>query len=334
MGQKIVDEERGASNLKEPLVDKAAGAPEGQNRFLGYVWTFIVAAIMLLTIIITGLIAKSGDIPAYTQNFTRCFAAASSLGVLAKVQGVPLLPQKAMVRPCLVFGWADWFFLWGYVKALIFVTVLQFSAINTAFTPIVCALMSFVVLGEKMSGYQMCGLLRNVVLGLMIVNPFGGEIPMGTLVTGFIWILVAACGTGAMRIVQRSNETVPGVVLMFWGYTLNTLLWFPPGSIPPKLRIPFLWPSLPQDGYDLFQTPAEVWGIMLLSGFLGAGIMLAQGQALKHLDIATYSMICTPLALVLSVLHSALSNSLDQLVWIGLALQVCAVAADIYQDKR
>merc|ERR1711957_1099952 len=118
-----------------------------------------------------------------------------------------------------------------------------------------------------------------------------------------------------MRIVQRSNETVPGVVLMFWGYTLNTLLWLPPGSIPPKLRIPFLWPSLPQDGHDLFQTPAEVWGIMFLSGFFGAGIMLAQGQALKHLDIATYSMICTPLALVLSVLHSALSNSLDQLVW-------------------
>jgi drug/metabolite transporter (DMT)-like permease len=336
MGQKVADEENQTCHLKQPWM-KEHGATAGvavQSRLLGYAWTFATAAISLLTIIVTGLISTAGNIPAYTQNFTRCFAAALSLFVIAKVRGDALLPDRATVRACLVFGSADWFFLWGYVKALIFVTVLEFSAISTAFTPIVCAVLGYVALGETMSRYKMCGLLRNVVLGLMIVDPFSAEISVRRVTTGFIWILVAASGTGVMRLVQRSNDKVPGVVLMFWGYTLNTLLWLPPGSIPPKLRIPILWPSLPQDSTDLFLLPKETWAVMFASGFLGAGIMLAQGQALKHLDVATFSMIVTPLALVLSVLHSAVDHPLELVVWIGIALQVCAVAVDMYLEKR
>merc|ERR1712107_678671 len=118
------------------------------------------------------------------------------------------------------------------------------------------------------------------------------------------------------------------------GYVLNTLLWLPPGRIPPKLRVPFLWPTIPQDAYNVWAIPASAWAIMILSGVLGAGIMTAQGQALKHLDVGTYALVVTPLGLVLTVLYSTLRQSLGALVWLGVALQSLAIAADVYQEKR
>jgi drug/metabolite transporter (DMT)-like permease len=229
---------------------------------------------------------------------------------------------------------ADWFFLWGYVKALIYVSVLQYTVINTSFGPVVSALMGLLVLGEQISRYKMCGLLRNVALAFLITDPFGERSSVTILVTGFLWVIVAAAGTGAMRIVQRSNAAIPPIVFMFWGYVLNTLLWLPPGCIPPKIRVSFLWPSVPQDSTDLFGLPMSTWIVMLLSGVLGASIMLAQGQALKYLDVGTYSMLVTPLALVQTVIYSSISASLGRLVWLGVSLQALAIMVDMYQETR
>merc|ERR1719291_1040473 len=150
---------------------------------------------------------------------------------------------------------------------------------------------------------------------------------------GFVWTLVAACGTGIMRIVQRSNAEVSGTVLMLWGYILNTLLWLPPGSIPPKLRVPGLWPAVPQDSHDVFAIPATSWAIMATSGCLGAAVMASQGHALKHLDVATYSIMVTPLSLVLNVLYSSFQKPQGTLVWVGIVLQVMAMLADVYQTR-
>jgi hypothetical protein len=151
---------------------------------------------------------------------------------------------------------------------------------------------------------------------------------------GFMWILVAQSGSAVMRVVQRSDDSTPGPVLMFWGYCLNTLLWLPPGSIPPKVRLPFLWPAVPQDKYDVWSIPLASFGVMALSGVLGALLMVCQGQALKHLAVGTYSTLVTPLGLVFTMLYSAMKSSLGWLVWLGVSLQVVALMADMYVEKR
>lgn len=253
---------------------------------------------------------------------------------IAIIRQDSLLPSRLIARQCLTFGLADWFFLWGYVKALIYVSVLQYTVLNTSFGPVVSALMGLLVLGERISMYKVCGLFRNVALAFMITDPFGERSSATILVTGFLWVIVAAAGTGAMRIVQRSNAAIPPIVFMFWGYVLNTLLWLPPGCIPPKVRVPFLWPSVPQDSTNMFGLPVSTWIVMSLSGVLGASIMLAQGQALKYLDVGTYSMLVTPLALVQTVIYSSISASLGRLVWLGVSLQALAIMVDMYRETR
>jgi len=73
---------------------------------------------------------------------------------------------------------------------------------------------------------------------------------------------------------------------------------------------------------------------MSLSGVLGASIMLAQGQALKYLDVGTYAMLVTPLALVQTVIYSSISASLGRLVWLGVVLQALAIMVDMHQESR
>jgi len=290
---------------------------------------------VLSTTVVTGFMSGMGLVPNYTQNFVRCFAAAATLRIATWLRGERVLVAKEAVRQCASFGLADWFFLWGNVKALIGISVLQYASMSNALGPGVAAILGYICLKEGLSGYRIFALVRNLALAFLIVNPFGeGMTSISALAVGLWWVLVAAGGTATMRIVQRSNKSVPGTVLTFWGYVINTILWFPPGCIPPQLRIPFLWPSVPADKADLFALPATIWIVMLLSGVFGAGVMVAQGLALKHLDVAMFSTIVTPLGLVLTTLYSALKAPLGWPALVGVLLQVVALIADAYKDKR
>jgi len=320
--------------LSMPLVKEPSSSPSQQNQLLGFFWTFMTAAAMLAIAVFVSLVAKGGSVPTYTQNFTRCIGATMSLGVLCVMRKEPLLPSRDAMKSCWIFGIADWFFLWGYVKSLIYVTALQYSSLNTAINPVVSALVSFALLGERVGRYKTFALLRNVALAPLIVDPFQDGASVSNLLIGFFWVCVASCGTANCRIVQRSNDKLPGTVLMFWGYALNALLWFPPGCIPPSLRVPVLWPSVPADVNDQWLTPATTWANMLMSGVFGAACTFFQGKALQHIEVSTFAVICTPFALVLSVLYSALEQSLAGLVWLGISLQILCIAADIYIEQR
>jgi len=202
-------------------------------------------------------------------------------------------------------------------------------------SPVISTVVSLTCLGEGLSKYKMFVLVRNAGLTLMIVNPFGTDATdFSKLIAGVAWVSVAALGTGTMRVVQRSNDAVPGTVLTFWGFAINSMLWFPPGCVPPELRVEVLWPPVPQDQHDINNTPVITWIIMCFSGILGAALMVVQGWALQHLDVGTYSMTVTPLGLVFSTLYGALQKPLAHVVILGVVLQVLALLLDMYLEKR
>jgi len=323
-------------HLKGPLLEdvKADGVQQFQpNRAVGLLLTGAVALTMLSTTVVTSF-ASNASVPNYTQNFIRCLAAAVTLRIATLCRGEAVGLNKEQVKPCMDFAIADWFFLWGYVKALIGVTVLQFASMTNAIGPLIAAILGCLFLGEGIGAYKIFALFRNVALALLIVNPFDGASSAAQLLVGAWWVCVAGLGTGFTRIVQRSTDSVPGTVLTFWGYVVNTLLWLPPGCTPPKLRIPVLWPHVPQDAHNILKTPMDVWIVMTLSGVFGAAVMVIQGYALKHLDVATYSMLVTPLSLVLTTLYSAAQEAPDPMTMVGVVLQVLAMLADMYLDKR
>jgi len=318
--------------LEDPLMEPVRPR---QNTFLGFMYTFLVAVLCLSTLIVTKLVSTSVDVPRYTQNFVRCFAAASALGLCSLARGNSLRLSWDTLKPCLVFGSGDWIFLWGFVKCLIYISVMQYSVLAAAFGPIIASLMSYWIIGETLDKYKIFVLVRNALFAPLIVNPFAGsgDFSVGGFLWGLLWLIVAEIGGGAMRVVQRQNDKMSGLTLTFWGYFLNTLLWLPPGSIPPKLRIPFLWPAVVQDKYDIWSIPPLTWGSMILSGVFGGLIMVTQGLALEHLEVGLYSMTFTPLVLVLSILYGALSKDLGWMVWTGVSLQVLGLATDIYLEK-
>lgn len=324
-----VTEGHGLKDLEESLVNSKEQQHQ-PSKIIGIAWTLLASGLSLCTTVVTGLVSGMDDVPNNMQNFIRCLGAVVTLRIITLCRGECVTIPKGTLQQCIKFGLSDWFFLWGYAKALIFLTALQWGAINNALGPCVASMMGFLFINEVLSKYRMFALVRNSMLALLIVNPFSGGAAAGAgLLTGLGWVLVAAMGTGGMRIVQRCNTSVPGTVLTFWGYVINTLLWFPPGCIPSKLRLPFL-----QDTADPWAVPAQTWIIMAMSGVLGAGVMVAQGFALEHLDIATYSTLMTPLWLVLATLYSAVKKPLDSLVWAGVALQVAALLFDAYKEKR
>lgn len=312
---------------------KCKSWPSETNELYGYLWTLATAAATLAVTVFVSLVSKGGEVPAYTQNFTRCVGASMALGMMCFFRQEALLPRDDAAKSCFRFGIADWFFLWGYVKSLFFVSALQYSSLNTAFNPVVSALVSFAILDERLSKYKTFALLRNVALAPLIVDPFKDASSVGSLLMGFCWVLVAASGTANCRIVQRSNHQLPGIVLMFWGYALNALLWLPPGCIPPQLRVPILWPPVAADKNDLFETPVMTWVFMLMSGVLGASTTFFQGKALKYLEVGTFAVIVTPLTLVLCVVYSALEQPLGIVVWLGITLQILSIGVDIYMER-
>lgn len=315
--------------LEDPLM-----GGRKQNTLLGFAYTFLVALLCLLTVIVTKLVSDSKDVPRYTQNFFRCLAAATSLGIICLATGKSIRLPMRRVKPALAFGGGDWVFLWGFVKCLIYISVLQYSALASALGPIVASLMSYWMIGEELEKYKIFVLVRNALFVPLIVNPFaGGEFDLANFLWGLLWVLVAEIGGGLMRVVQRTNDHMSGLTLTFWGYFINTLLWMPPGCIPPKLRVPFLWPEVVQDQYDVWAIPPFTWVVMCLSGVFGGLIMVTQGLALENLDVGTYSMTFTPLVLVLSILYGAFSHNLGLMVWIGITLQVIGLATDLYLER-
>eukprot|EP00747_Dinoflagellata_sp_TGD_P021708 gnl/TRDRNA2_/TRDRNA2_128653_c1_seq1.p1 gnl/TRDRNA2_/TRDRNA2_128653_c1~~gnl/TRDRNA2_/TRDRNA2_128653_c1_seq1.p1 ORF type:complete len:217 (-),score=20.40 gnl/TRDRNA2_/TRDRNA2_128653_c1_seq1:48-698(-) len=213
-------------------------------------------------------------------------------------------------------------------------------------TPILSVILGFFILNERPDATKAIGMLRNIAVVILVIDPFGffkepaasGSASGGSLklMIGFIWGLVACFGSVFMRIVQRSLTHVPSTVTSFWCFAINTVLWFPPGSIPPEIRVPFLWPSTSQDAIGLSEVPRAVWICTMASGVMGALIIAGQAVTLSYIDVGTYSNLMAPLSLVFSFVMDAVSqnNSQTPQAVMGVLLAVAGIAIEGYMSRQ
>jgi MFS family permease len=325
----------------EKLMDEDGAMPEARSSTLqGYILTIALAALSSSVTLVTGIASKSVALPPYTENFVRCFSASITMLVLCVFSGERMIRDLTTMRNSCWLAVADWFFLWGYVKTMAHFDTTQFAAENVSMTPILSVLLGFFLLSERSSVTKIAAMLRNIVVVILVIDPFGFFKEYGSagghassdkgFMSGFAWCLLACLGTVFMRIVQRSLTHVPSTVTSFWCFAINTVLWFPPGSIPPEIRLSFLWPQTAEDRIGLQQVPPFVWVCTLFSGMMGALIVAGQAVTLRYIDVGTYSNLCAPLSLVCSFLVDALSQSSPQSprVVFGVSLAVIGIAAE------
>jgi len=233
----------------------------------------------------------------------------------------------------------------------------QYAASSSSVSPMLSVALGYLLLSEPADFLKLVGLVRNVAVVVLVIDPlgfFGDEghakaaahedptapIPVSgsenKLVLGFFWCSVACLGTVFMRVIQRSIANVPSSVTSFWCFALNTILWFPPGSSPPKLRVPILWPPTPQDAQSLDFVPPVVWMCAILSGCMGAVMIAGQAVALSHIDVGTYSNLVSPLNLVFSFLVDLVSqDTVPKLrVLIGVTLAVAGIVGESALAKQ
>lgn len=335
------------------LKDTASNAVEiGSTKLLGYVLTAGLAAVSTSTTFVTGIASSCLALPGYTENFMRCFMACCTMGAICVRTKRSVAQDPATMWAGFWLSVADWFFLWGYVKCLRFLNTDQYSAVAVSMTPIFSIVLGALFLREKPSFMKLVGMIRNVVVVILVLDPLGffasektaSDQPSqpqdassgSNLMVGFSWAMVACLGTVFMRIVQRRLTHVPGEVTSFWCFAINTVLWFPPGSIPPEIRISFLWPETPQDAVGFAQVPIFVWACTAVSGLLGALMISGQAFTLRYIDVGTFSNLIQPLNLVFSlVVVTATQKTLPQArVMGGVLLAILGIAIETFVDQR
>jgi len=319
---------------QEPLMPKEESSVG--NALKGYSLTVLIAIINLAAVVVTHQLSAHSTIPGYTQNFAQSLIGACVIGLASILQGERLgIPGETATF--LKFGINMWFFQWGYTRCLINLTQLQYTAANITVGPVVSVIFGFAILSEVIGLYKCLVMVRNVVVVFLILYQDGsGGVSIfkdsTTLIPGFLWSLVAFCGTAGMRIVQRTCLSMTPATLVFWGYLMNTVLWLPPGCA--KVRVSYLWPEAPQDKYSLMTVPLMTWMALVIAGVCGTSIVIIQGQVLKYLDVGTYSITVAPLILLSSTIFDMFEHGTGLYMCLGLAIAGLGFAADMYLESR
>lgn len=342
----------GYHQLKEQENGHSSPSSKGSSPLVGYLLTIGLASLSAVITLVTGLASKAVALPHYTENFVRCFSGSITLAIMCKVSGTKMKQDPATMKSSAWLACADWFFLWGYVEAMQYFTPTQYSATSISMTPILSVPLGLLFLSESVSITKLIGMLRNVMVVILVIDPFGffsepgssGSQPASpgtpnasstSLISGFVWGLVACLGSVFMRIVQRRLTHVPSIVTSFWCFAINAVLWFPPGSIPPEIRVPFLWPTTPQDHLGLGAVPASIWLATMFSGCLGALMISGQAITLKYIDVGTFSTLIAPLNLVFSFAITAFTTSTPQppRAMYGVLLAILGIVAETCVNK-
>jgi hypothetical protein len=329
----------GDENLKEPLLkDSELGSPadaatkaDAGGRIKGLGLTVAVAVFATAETAATSF-ATTSTVPQYTVNVVQCAAGMVTLWVIAAYTSQPLAVKRTVFMICMEFGLAFWFFLWGYVKALLYLPVVDVTAISVGISPIVSTVVGCFLLGESFSAYKAFVLVRNVAVVVIILG-YPKAADESSMLQGFFWGVVMCIGTAVMRTSQRKIPTTPAVTTTFYGYAMNALMWLPPGGL--RMRIPMLWPAeIPQDDIPEDTEPLPVWICMALGGILGALLIALQGIVLVYLDVGTYSMWVSPLYLMLTTVYQGFFGPLPKRVFAGIAIQAIGSILDFIMEQQ
>jgi hypothetical protein len=200
----------GDKNLKEPLLkDSELGSPaddsaqsDGSGRMKGIGLTVMVAVFATAETAATSF-ATSSTVPQYTVNVVQCAAGAVTLVLVAACGSMQqLVVKRAVFMICMEFGMAFWFFLWGYVKALLFLPVVDVTAISVGVSPIVSTIVGCFLLGESFSMYKVFILLRNIAVVVIILG-YPKAADESSMMQGFFWGVVPG-----LRILRYFDTTV------------------------------------------------------------------------------------------------------------------------------
>jgi hypothetical protein len=330
----------GSKDMTEPSMNEEPLLPKddegaGSNVMKGYLLTLLIVVINTACLVITQFVSSSLTIPQYSQNFVMCATGSLVLGLFSAISGQSLSISggRRSFIDAVNFGIATWFFQWGYTKCLISLSPLQYTAADVGVGPVVSVTLGFALCGEGVGLYKFGVMVRNVIVVALIANQsiFAGD--ENKLLLGNFWACVAFCGTSGMRIVQRTSSKLTPVQLAFWGYAMGMLLWMPPGAYP-RVRIPFLWPTVPQDDNNIFEVPLWSWLALVVSGLFGTSVLVVQGMALKYLDVGMYSIVVAPMVLLSNTVYDMSKHPAGLATFCGIALTALGFAADVYRDKQ
>jgi hypothetical protein len=343
---------RGPKEVKyeELRDDSAAGTVNQQTKssvIIGYGLTILMGATGAAVTVVTSVASKAVALPHYSENLIRCMSAAITMGITCLVSRQTLIRDRKTMISSVWLAVADWFFLWGYVLCLSYFDSTDYAATSISMTSVLSILLGAVWLSETISITKIVSIVRNVVVVILVIDPLGffssvadsssESNPAGSnLIAGFAWGCVACLGTVFMRIVQRQLVHVPSQVTSFWCFAINTVLWFPPGSIPPEIRLPVLWPTTPADSIGFDKVPVIVWVCAAVSGLTGALLIAGQAIVLRYIDVGTYSTLVAPLSLVFGFLIDLFSSgeAKPMRVICGVLIAVIGVAFDAVLNAR
>lgn len=228
--------------------------------------------------------------------------------------GLRSLAGTPQTRPWfLVIGAAQWFFLWGYVKAVQTLDGAMWATVHYCTYPIFATSIAYVGFSEMPSlGLFAYTCFRNLlVITLMMLDDVRAA-NNDHFFSALKFCIITACSHGSVSAAYRNLRGISPFIPTVWSDFLNTVLWLPPGLF--GVRVDFLWPSEPVKDAQLAHHPlnisASAWLCLCGTGVLGAAGIVTTAFALRHLDTASVSAFAAPLAILFSELVDMMSSKM------------------------
>jgi len=278
----------------------------------------------------------------YTSNFVSSVVGVVVMAALLLFQKKPFVPSFPSWKSWyFAYGVADWFFMWGTVRSLMLVDLNSWGTLTSCLNQALIMIVAAAFLGEAIGFFNLGVLARNLLVLTLVSKPafiFGGDDQSTSVpLAGLGFLFVQCTGAAFSSAIQRHLCNHPTETIIFWGFLANVLYWFPPGVMPPDVRIPFLWPTV---GEDLVPVPFNVKLFSELRFTLPASIFQAfwyvfAGYGLIHMGAADFYLLLVPLGLVLSCITSftLFHENIDGLSWLALGIIACGFALDHWWES-
>eukprot|EP00928_Gymnodinium_smaydae_P051749 TRINITY_DN3536_c0_g2_i1.p1 TRINITY_DN3536_c0_g2~~TRINITY_DN3536_c0_g2_i1.p1 ORF type:complete len:384 (-),score=31.31 TRINITY_DN3536_c0_g2_i1:206-1285(-) len=277
------------------------------------------------------------QITPYTSNEVTSVVGSILLAVIILVQKKSFIPEglPAWKSWFLGYGVALWFFMWGSFRSLQLMDMASWTAMTSAFNQGFIMILAAIFLSEVIDRFKIAALIRNAIVIALIIKPpfiFGGN-SLKVSVAGMLFLLVQTTGAAVGAVVQRRLSEHPVEPLLFWGFLANVVYWLPPGASPPEARVPFLWPTTPNDHAKL-----DIMKMLypILAGFFEVMWYVFVGYGLKYMKAATFFFIMVPCQLALSCLSSAavFHEKIDALSGVALLMIAGGFMLDQWRETK
>eukprot|EP00928_Gymnodinium_smaydae_P051748 TRINITY_DN3536_c0_g1_i1.p1 TRINITY_DN3536_c0_g1~~TRINITY_DN3536_c0_g1_i1.p1 ORF type:complete len:356 (-),score=37.90 TRINITY_DN3536_c0_g1_i1:203-1270(-) len=326
---------KGACETDALLSASACSSERSRDFTLGATFAF-VTALCAVGMSSCAKFAGREQITPYTSNEVTSVVGSTMLAVIIFVQKKSFIPEFPAWKSWFFwYGVALWFFMWGTFRSLQLMDLASWMAMTASFNQGLIMIFAAVFLSEVIDIFKIFALIRNaIVIALIIKAPylFGGN-SLKVSVVGMVFLLVQTTGCAVGAVVQRRLSEHPVEPLLFWGFLANVVYWLPPGASPPEARVPFLWPTTPNDHlqFDFMKMAYPV-----MAGIFEVMWYVFVGYGLKYMKAATFFFIMVPCQLALSCFASAavFHEEIDALSGVALLMIAAGFVMDQWLETK